>query len=63
MKIIIYNKCDFSYYPDGIGGCSYTNNCEISYKEECLKCKYNFILNNINKICKSLIQKNLGILK
>ena len=48
------NICDYSYYPDGIGGCSYTNNCEISYKGECLKCKYNFILNNINKICKSL---------
>ena len=47
-------ECDISYYSDLNGGCSYTDNCEISYKGECLKCKENFILNENNKICKSL---------
>ena len=47
-------KCDISFYPDNNGGCSYTNNCEISYKGECLECKDNYILNKKNKICKSL---------
>ena len=28
---------------------SYTNNYDLSYKGECLKCKYNFILNNYFK--------------
>ena len=52
-------KCDISYYPDKNGGCSYTNNCDLSYKGECLKCKYNFILNNNNKICISLNSEEL----
>ena len=37
-------KCDEGYFPDANGGCSITDNCEISYKGECLKCKENYIL-------------------
>ena len=50
-------ECDLGYYPDENGGCSYNNNCEISYKGECLKCKDNYILigkNDDLKFCKSL---------
>ena len=54
-------KCFDEYYPDEYGGCSYTDNCEISYKGNCLKCKQNYILiGNANKvdqgirICKSV---------
>ena len=32
------------YYPDENGGCSYTKNCEVSYKGNCIKCKEDFIL-------------------
>ena len=60
-------KCATDYFPDEFGGCSYTDNCEISYKGNCLKCKDSYILigkgNNFNdgiKICKSL---NLGDLE
>ena len=50
-------KCDLGYYPDENGGCSYTRNCELSYKGECLKCKYRYILVGAKddlKYCKSL---------
>ena len=33
------SKCIEGYFPDENGGCSYTDNCEISYKGKCLKCK------------------------
>ena len=50
--------CDEGYYPDKIGGCSYIDNCEKSYKGKCLKCNENYIfIGNIYsslKICKSL---------
>ena len=54
-------QCDEGYFPDENGGCSITDNCEISYKGECLKCKENYILIganfaymviNKNKLCK-----------
>ena len=61
------NKCEEENFPDKNGGCSYTDNCKISEKGKCLKCKENFILvgevNYFNqgiKICKSL---NLEYLK
>ena len=38
------NICEKGYYPDENGGCSYSDNCEISYQGKCLKCKNNFIL-------------------
>ena len=54
-------KCETGFFQDNYGGCSYTDNCEISYRGECLKCKENYILigqNDIFKegirICKSL---------
>ena len=52
--------CEKGYYQDNNGGCSYTQNCDISYNGECLKCKENYILLGIRqyydtlKICKSL---------
>ena len=49
--------CDLGYYPDENGGCSITNNCEISYKGACFKCKQNYILVGKDedlKICKYL---------
>ena len=59
-------KCIEGYFPDENGACSYTDNCEISYKGKCLKCKENFILiglvdtfNEGIKICKSLISGDL----
>ena len=54
--------CEIGYYPDENGGCSYTDNCEISYMGECLKCKNDYILIGVNttlKICKSLITPDL----
>ena len=53
------NKCDKGYYPDGNGGCSYTDNCLLSYKGECLECKEDFILIENNKICKSILNDDL----
>ena len=47
-------KCNKGYFPDENGGCSYSPNCEISYKGICLKCQENFILNERIKICKSI---------
>ena len=48
------NECDRGYFPDENGACSYTNNCEISYKGICLQCKDNYILNEQINICKPL---------
>ena len=36
--------CEDGYFPDQNGGCSYTNNCEISSQGQCIKCKDNYIL-------------------
>jgi len=49
-------SCDIGLFPDNNGGCSYINNCEISYKGLCLKCLENYILVGESefKICKSL---------
>ena len=45
--------CEIGYFPDENGACSFTDNCEISYNGECLKCKEDFILLD-NKICKCI---------
>ena len=37
-------KCENGYYPDKNGGCSFTENCQISYKGKCLQCEDNYIL-------------------
>ena len=55
-------NCIIGYYPDENGGCSYIDNCEISYKGQCLKCKESFILIGKEKdikICKSLFLSDL----
>ena len=36
-------KCERGYYPDENGGCTYTENCKISNKGECIECKQNFL--------------------
>ena len=54
---VLCEECGKDYYPDENGGCSLVENCEISYKGECLKCSHYFILvgNKYNlKKCKSL---------
>ena len=62
-------ECDIGYFQDENGGCSTTENCEISYRGECLKCKNNYVLigpknyyqsiNDYPKICKSLDSEDL----
>ena len=36
--------CEEDYFPNENGGCSYSNNYEISEKGKCIKCKNDFIL-------------------
>ena len=36
--------CEIGLFPDENGGCSFIDNCELSYKGKCLKCKENFKL-------------------
>ena len=48
-------KCEENFYPDKIGGCSYTNNCESSNKGICFNCLNDYVLfgaENGPKICK-----------
>ena len=54
-------SCESGYFPDNNGGCSYINNCEISYKGICLKCKESFILIGTEdfKFCKSIYSSDL----
>ena len=48
-------ECETGFYPDSNGGCSYIENCEISYKGHCIKCQTDYILiGNELKICKYL---------
>ena len=35
--------CETGFFADKNGGCSYTANCKISYKGECIECDDNFI--------------------
>ena len=52
--------CETGLVPDGNGACSYIDNCDVSFRGKCLKCKNNFILigyeleNKGFSICKSL---------
>ena len=51
------SKCELGFVPDKNGGCSYSENCKISYKGECIQCDDNFILigkESELKICKYL---------
>ena len=50
------NICEEGYVPDENGGCTYSPNCKISYKGECIECKKDFFLvgkKGENQICKS----------
>ena len=51
-------ECEAGLFPDENGACSYSYNCEISYKGKCLKCKDNFILNEGIGVCKSLYSED-----
>ena len=52
--------CEYGYFPDKNGGCSYSNFCKISYKGECLICNEDFILIGEDiKLCKSLYSDDL----
>lgn len=54
--------CETGFYPDAIGGCSFTDNCAISYKGNCMECTSDFILIGEKtgiKICKSLYSPDL----
>ena len=52
--------CEANYFPDENGACSYTRNCEVSYRGNCLKCKEDFALLGQNiKMCKSLMSEDL----
>ena len=42
-------ECEIGLFPDENGGCSYTDNCELSYKGECFKCKKRFYFNRKRK--------------
>ena len=51
------SECEIGYFPDKNGGCSYTDNCKISSKGECIECDTDFILLGKEfefKICKYL---------
>ena len=55
-------ECEPGFFPDSNGGCSYTSNCEISYKGQCLVCKSDFILINEGLLsrCKYLKSDDLN---
>ena len=49
--------CEKGFYPDENGGCSFTGNCKISHKGQCLECINDYILigkKNELSICKYL---------
>ena len=53
--------CDDGFIPDENGGCTYSFNCKISYKGECIECKNHFFISGKKggfKICKSYNSKN-----
>ena len=59
---ILCKVCENGLFQDENGGCSFTNNCEFSYKGVCLKCKEDFILigkENGFRFCKSLLSADL----
>ena len=59
--------CEEGYFPDQNGGCSYTDNCEISYRGKCLNCTEDYVLIGGNaidteleiKFCKPLNSEDL----
>ena len=56
----ICKACEEGYLPDENGGCSTTNNCEISENGKCMRCKENFILTgDVKPFCKSINSEDL----
>jgi len=54
--------CEEGLHPDKFGGCSFTQNCEISFRGKCEKCIEGYILvgeENGFKICKNLNSDDL----
>lgn len=53
--------CETGFYPDKNGGCSITDNCEISYEGQCIQCIEDFTLvgNDAFKYCKSKLSDSL----
>ena len=58
--------CENEYFPDENGGCSYTENCKVSERGRCLKCKKDYILIGFDyylvegiKFCKSIYSDDL----
>ena len=66
LEGVLCKVCENEYFPDENGGCSYTENCEVSERGRCLKCKKDYIsigfetylLDGI-KICKSIYSDEL----
>ena len=60
---ILCKTCENGFFPDENGGCSYTDNCVISYQGKCLKYVEDYILigskNSLITICKSLNSEDL----
>ena len=52
-------SCEFGFFPDKIGGCTYVTNCETSYKGKCLTCEKDFILVQETGFCKSVHSEDL----
>ena len=55
----LFESCEFGFFPDKIGGCTYVTNCEISYKGKCLTCEKDFILVQETGFCKSVHHEDL----
>ena len=56
------NTCEIGFFPDDNGGCSFNDNCQISYKGLCLKCQQDYILigpGEDYKFCKSIYSSDL----
>ena len=54
-------KCDEGFIKDENGGCTYSPNCKVSYKGECLECKKNYFKYGKKggfQICKSFSSKD-----
>ena len=55
--------CEKGFYPDENGGCSFTGNCKISHKGQCLECINDYILigkKNELSICKYLFSEDFN---
>jgi hypothetical protein len=58
-------ECDIGYFPDENENveCSITDNCEVSYKGKCLKCKDNYILIGKRSYHSDILNDNIKLYK